>query len=195
MLGLAESKIMFDATVTGGTTAVGMTDNILEFEGTAAILTLPKNPAQSMPTQAEIDGPLHVPPGSDSDIPPVPECIDHDPAVGPTLAPTLTNVASVVFAQSCMFNACHGEAGQAGGLNLQASNLHAELLNHEVAGNIGATLVEPGDPDNSWLYQIMAHCEPDGGTGSHMPLNAPVLLDDRSIALVREWIAGGALND
>jgi hypothetical protein len=195
MLGLAESKIMFDATVTGGTSAVGMTGDIFEYEGTAAILTLPKNPAQSMPTQQEIEGPLHVPPGSDSDIPPIPECIDHDPTVAPTLTPTLTNVAAVVFAQSCMFNACHGTAGQAGGLNLQASNLHAELLGHEVTGNVGATLVEPGDPDNSWLYQIMANCVPDGGSGSHMPLNAPILLDDRSIALVREWIAGGAQND
>jgi hypothetical protein len=195
MLGLAESKIMFDITVTGGTQAVGMTDGIFEFEGTCAMLTVAKNPAQSMPTAAEKDAPLYVPPGSEGDIPPVPDCIDHDPAVAPTVAPTLSNVATVVFAQSCMFNACHGEAGQAAGLNLQATELHAELLGHEVQGNIGATLIEPGDPDNSWLYQMMANCEPDGGTGSHMPLNAPVLLDDRSIALVREWIAGGALDD
>ena len=41
----------------------------------------------------------------------------------------------------------------------------------------------------------MADCEPEGGSGSHMPLNSPVLLDDRSIALVREWIAGGALDN
>jgi hypothetical protein len=58
-------------------------------------------------------------------------------------------------------------------------------------------LVEPGDPDNSWLYQILSECEPMGQNGvvTHMPRNSPVLLDDRSIALVREWIAAGALND
>jgi hypothetical protein len=194
MLGLAESKIMFDATVTGGTQAVGMTEDVIEYEGTCALLTIAKNPAQSMPTQAEKDAPLYVPPGSDGDIPPIPECVDHDPTVSPTLAPTLTDVAAVVFQQSCTFNACHGSAAAAG-LHLQAPDLHAELLGHRVAGNIGATLVEPGDPESSWLYQIMANCEPEGGSGSHMPLNAPVLLDDQSIALVREWIADGALDN
>src|SRR5690606_26568780 len=125
MLGLSESKVLFDATVTGGTTAVGMTDEgAIEYAGTGATRTPAKNPAQSMPTQAEKDAPLYVPPGADGDIPPVPECIDHDPSVGPTLAPTLTNVAGVVFQQSCMFSACHGQAGQAAGLNLQAADLH-----------------------------------------------------------------------
>lgn len=194
MLGLAESKIMFDGTVTGGTAAVGMDGDVIKYEGSCALLTIAKNPAQSMPTQQEKDAPLYVPPGGDSDIPPVPECIDHDPSVGPTLAPTLTNVAAAVFAQSCSFNACHGAAAAAG-LDLTAADLHDELLGHQVAGNPGATLVEPGDPEGSWLYQMIAKCEPEGGTGSHMPLNSPVLLDDRSIALVREWIAGGALDN
>jgi len=35
----------------------------------------------------------------------------------------------------------------------------------------------------------------ESGVVTHMPRNSPVLLDDRSIALVREWIAAGALND
>ncbi len=195
MLGLAESNILFDATVTGGTEAVGMTEGIIEYEGTCALLAIAKNPAQSLPTDAEREAPLYVPPGSDSDIPPVPPCTDHDPTVAPTIEPTLTNVAGVVFQQSCSFNSCHGDSAAVAGLNLQAPNLLAELLEHEVAGNVSATLVEPGDPDSSWLYQIIANCEPEGGTGNHMPLNAPVLLDDRSVALVREWIAAGALDN
>jgi hypothetical protein len=190
MLGLAESKIMFDASVTGGTT-----DGAVEFEAPAAVFAIPKNAAQSPPTQAEKDAPLYVPPSSAGDIPSVPECVDHDPSVSPTLAPTLSNVAAVVFQQSCAFNSCHGHSAQAAGLNLQAPNLHAELLGHQVVGNPGASLVEPGDLENSWLYEILASCEPDGGSGSHMPLNSPVLLDDRSIALVREWIAAGALDN
>lgn len=196
MLGLAESKVMFDATVTGGTVAVGTTeDGALEYEGPCGIFIVPKNPAQGMPTAAEIAGELYVPPSGDDTLPPVPECVDHDPSVAPIIEPTLSNVAGVVFQQSCSFNACHGASAQAAGLNLQAPDLLSELLNHEVIGNAGATLVEPGDPDNSWLYQIMANCQPDGGTGSHMPLNAPVLLNDQTVALVREWIAGGALDD
>ena len=195
MLGLAESKVLFDATVTGGTTAVGTSeDGALEYEGTVAMIIVAKNPAQGPPTQAEIDAELYIPP-SDDMIPPVPPCTDHDPSVAPVLEPTLSNVAAVVFAQSCTFNACHGASAQAAGLNLQAPDLLTELLGHEVIGNAGASLVEPGDLDNSWLYQILASCEPDGGSGQHMPLNAPVLLDDSSIALVREWILAGAPND
>jgi hypothetical protein len=42
----------------------------------------------------------------------------------------------------------------------------------------------------------MSKCEPqtdNGGTATHMPRNAPILLGDEMVALVREWIAGGAL--
>ncbi|PRP97134.1 c-type cytochrome domain-containing protein [Enhygromyxa salina] len=193
MLGLAESKIMFDATVTGGTKAVGTSpDGALDFQGPCGVLPVAKNPAQAEPTDEERAGELYIPPSGDPGLPPVPACIDHDPSVAPAIEPTLSNVQGVVFQQSCSFNACHGDSGQAAGLNLQAPDLLAELLNHEVVGNPGVALVEPGDPENSWLYQIIASCQPDGGTGSHMPLNSPVLLDDRSIALVREWILDGA---
>ena len=196
MLGLAESKVLFDATVTGLTQAVGETpEGVIQFEGPSAMFVLPKNPAQTMPSTSEIEGELYIPPSGDDTVPPIPACTDHDPSVPPVLEPTLTNAAAVVFQQSCTFNACHGDSAQAAGLNLQAPDLHAELLGHQVLGNAGATLVEPGDPASSWLYEIIASCTPEGGSGNHMPLNAPVLLDDRSIALVREWIAAGAAND
>ncbi|NVB42053.1 hypothetical protein G6O69_29785 [Pseudenhygromyxa sp. WMMC2535] len=196
MLGLAESSVMMDITVTGGTQAVGQSeDGVLEFEAPCGMLVIAKNPAQGMPSYTELSGDLYVPSSGDPEIPPVPECVDHDPSVAPTLEPSLSNVAGVVFQQSCTFNACHGSSAQAAGLDLQAPDLHAELFDHEIIGNVGATLVEPGDPESSWLYRILADCEPQGGSGSHMPLNAPVLLDDTSIALVREWIAAGALDD
>jgi hypothetical protein len=196
MPGLAETKVLMDLSVTGGTEAVGVDENgVLEYEGPCGVLAVPKNPALGMPTQAERDGPLIVPESGDQGIPPIPECVDHDPAVAPVLAPTLENVFAAVFQPSCMFNACHGVSGQAAGLNLQAPDLLAELLGHEVLGNPGAALVEPGDPDGSWLYQVLASCEPmnDGGVAqTHMPRNSPVLMNDQTIALVREWIAAGA---
>jgi hypothetical protein len=195
MLGLAESRVLIDITVTGGTEAVGEVDGVLEYEGPCGILMVPKNPAQSPPTADEIDGPLNVPDSGDPGIPPVPECVDHDPSVAPLLEPTLANVFDAVFQGSCTLNACHGISGQAAGLNLQAPDLLTELLDHQVQGDTGMPLVEPGNPDNSWLYQVLSSCAPqDGGNvGSHMPLNAPVLLGDTSVALVREWIAAGAL--
>ncbi len=200
MLGLAESRVLLEVSVTGGTTAVGQTpEGILEFEGPCGILAVPKNPAQSEPSDEERNAPLYVPPTrpEDQDIPAVPDCVDHDPSVQPDIEPTLSNVFGVVFNQSCAFNSCHGGGAAAAGLDLQSSDLHAALLGHETQANPGMALVEPGDPDNSWLYQIVSQCAPEGQSGvvAHMPLNAPVLLDDRSVALVREWIAAGALND
>ena len=200
MLGLAESEVLMDMTVSGGTVATGQTpEGILEFEGNCGVLAVPKNTAQTPPTAAEIAAPLYVPPikPEDQDIPPVPACTDHDPSVAPDIAPTLSNVFGVVFNQSCAFNSCHGGGASAGGLDLHATDLHAELLGHATEANPGMALVEPGDPDNSWLYQILGQCSPMGESGvvTHMPRNSPVLLDDRSIALVREWIAAGALND
>jgi hypothetical protein len=196
MLGLADLPVMFDASVTGGSIAVGTNDEgVLEFEGPCGLLVVAKNPSQAPPTAEEIAADMYVPPSGDDTLPPVPECVDHDPSVAPVLEPTLTNVVAVVFQQSCTFNACHGASSQAAGLNLQAPTLLAELLDHEVLGNVGATLVEPGDLENSWLYQIMAKCEPGGGSGNHMPLNAPVLLGDGSVALVRDWILAGALDN
>lgn len=195
MLGLAESSVMMDVSVTGGTVAVGEQDGVLMFEGPCGMVAVPKNTTQGLPSEAEVQGPLHVPDSGDEGVPPVPECIDHDPSVAPTLEPTLDNVFAAVLQPSCTFNACHGESGQASGLNLQAPDLLTELLNHEVLSSPGASLIEPGDPDNSWLYQVLSSCAPEtsnGGIASHMPLNAPILLDDQTVALVREWIADGA---
>ncbi|WP_106394810.1 hypothetical protein [Enhygromyxa salina] len=196
MLGLAESDILMDITVNGGTVAVGESDGVLEYEGSCDFFGIPKSIEQTLPTQAEREGPFRVPESGDEGVPPVPECVDHDDSVAPEMAPTLDNVAAVVFEASCTFSSCHGTAGQAAGLNLQAPNLLGELLDHEVVGNPGMALVEPGEPGGSWLYQVMARCEPmtgDGYGASHMPRNAPVLLSDEAVALVREWIAGGAM--
>lgn len=195
MLGLAEMDALMDTSVTGGTTAVGQNGDIIEFEGSCGTLALPKNPEQGPPTQAEIDGEMYVPPidPEDADIPPVPECVDADETVAPDLEPTLTNVADTVFKQSCTFNSCHGRATAIAGLDLEATDLHGALVGVESSGVPGSQLVVPGDPDNSRLYQKISMCDP--GAGQHMPLNAPVLLDDGTIALVREWIANGALDN
>ncbi|EDM73595.1 hypothetical protein PPSIR1_12413 [Plesiocystis pacifica SIR-1] len=198
MLALVEADYIPDVSVVGGTEAVGQdADGVIEFEGPCAFLALPKSPDQGPPSVDELLTPLYLPP-SDEGIDPAPDCVDHDPLAEPSLEPSLSNVAAVVFQQSCAFNACHGASAQAAGLNLQAPDLHAELLDHEVLGNPGASLIEPGDPEASWLYELVSSCSPGEAMGlsaSSMPLNAPVLLDDASIALVREWIAAGAPDD
>ena len=59
-------------------------------------------------------------------------------------------------------------------------------------------LVAPGDPEGSWLYRVLSRCEPHNDSGfivPHMPRNAPALLDDGLVAIVRAWIEAGAPAD
>lgn len=196
MLGLAEAEVMMDVTVGSGNQAVGMTDEgVIEFEGPCRTFVLPKNASQSMPTQAEIEGEFYLPPTDpgDADMPPLPECLDVQPDGSAALEPTLTNVASI-FIQSCAFNSCHGSAAKAGNLDLEnRSTLHAQLVGRGSMLLPDVPLVEPGDPQGSFLYQKMAQCSP--AAGASMPLNAPILLADETVAVVREWIAAGAPDD
>lgn len=52
------------------------------------------------------------------------------------------------------------------------------------------SLVDPGNPEGSFLYQKMAECTPSAGLA--MPLNAPVLLASETVAVIQAWIAAGA---
>jgi hypothetical protein len=61
--------------------------------------------------------------------------------------------------------------------NLRDYDLDAQLRPHIARGN----------PDGSVLYEVLSRCEPEGAA-HHMPLNAPVLLDDSLVAMVRAWI-------
>ncbi len=200
MLGLAESDALFDASVSSGTQAVGEQNGVIEYEGYCSVFVIPKHPNQSDPTQEEIDGELYIPPGDPGDegVLPIPECDVPDLEVEPSLAPTLSNVRDAVLIPSCAYNSCHGRAGAIAGLNVESEVLHDELLNHEVQGDPNLPLIEPGNPEESYLYRLISECEPTNSEGEArraMPLNSPVLLDDEAIALVREWIEAGAPND
>jgi hypothetical protein len=195
MLGLADMRVMMSASVDAGTELVGAEDDILLHEGSCSAVAIPKNASQQMPTDDELQGPLYVPPGNpdDVDLDPVKPCID-TPADAEPLAPaTLTSLRETVFAPSCNFSSCHGGKTPAA-VRLDGSDLHAQLLGAS-AGQDGMPLVTPGDPDNSWLYQLVSRCEPrdaDGNLHTHMPFNAPNLLEPRLVAKLRAWIEAGA---
>jgi hypothetical protein len=200
MLGLADSETLIDASVTAGSSAVGTDGEIVNFEGQCGYLVVNKNPAQGPPSQAEIAGDLYLPPvdPNDENIPPVPECEDADPTVTSPIQATLTSVREAVFSPSCAFSGCHGAASQAAGLDLQSEGLAARLSQHVVSANTSMPLVAPGDAEGSWLYQRVSRCAPVddmGMTLPNMPLNAPFLLHDPAIALVRDWIDAGALDN
>jgi hypothetical protein len=196
MMALLETEAKMVGSVSSGDTVVDVKDGIQYRTGDCVTLGGPKSPEQRMPTAEEIAAPLYLPPG-DAGVPPVPECKDADRDVAPETPTTLTSLRETIFAPSCTFSSCHGQGGAAG-LDLLATELHAELLGHELTIDPGMPLVAPGDPERSWLYRILADCDPQlqgGVTVAHMPKGAPTLLDAGLLAKLRAWIEAGAEND
>lgn len=196
MLLLVESDMLLDGSVISGSHFVGTEDDIKHFEGSCFVIGYPRSGSQGPPTPAELAAPLYVPPVDDDDagLPPVPVCHDVDRSAAPLPEPTLATIRQTLFAPACSFSGCHGLAA-AGGLDLTRNDLHDALLGHSVTAKTSLPLVAPGDPDGSWLYRLLAECEPTNDAGAivaHMPRNAPVLLDDAVIATVRAWIDAGA---
>ena len=107
--------------------------------------------------------------------------------------PTLQRVETEVFQKSCNFSSCHTGSSPAEGLNLE-SPTHAKLVNVKAraAGATDLTLVVPGKPDDSYLYQKLTQTMPRAG--ALMPQTGD-MLDAARLALVRDWIAAGAENN
>lgn len=107
--------------------------------------------------------------------------------------PTLKRVETEVFAKSCTFSSCHSASAPAEGLNLE-SPTHAKLVGVKAraTGATDLTLVVPGKPDDSYLYQKLMQTKPR--VGAQMPNNGDPLEAGR-MTLVRDWIAAGAQND
>lgn len=198
MLGLADSRAIMDISVQSGSMVVGEEGDVLLNEGPCGVFAFPKNAAQTDPTAEEREGPLYVPPTDpgDVDLEPTKRCVDADPGV-PAKAPvTLGAIASSIFTPGCVFSSCHDAKSPAAGLDLQtAAGMRDRLVAHKLVTPFAGATVTPGDPAASWLYQVVARCEPVDGEGQvrrHMPYNAPTLLPDGSVALIRSWIADGA---
>ncbi len=199
MLGLADMRVMMNASVDAGSALTGTQDGHPQFTGPCSTIALPKNAAQGMPTDAEKEGELYVPPqtGGDVDLDPVKPCVDADEGAAPIAPPTLSTLRSTLFNPSCTFSSCHGGKTPIY-LPLDGADLHDVLLGDPTLAATDMPLVDPGDPDNSWLYQLVSRCEPRDDSDAphiHMPFNAPTLLDDRTVATLRAWIVAGAPND
>lgn len=199
MMALLEADAKIGATVSSGDAVVDVRDGIQYRTGNCLTLGAAKSPDQGLPTPEEIAGPLYLPPvdPNDAGIPPVPKCRDANRDATPEQPITLTSLRENIFDPSCTFSSCHGQ-GAAAGLDLRAEDLHAELMNHVPTLDPGMPLVAPGDPEGSWLYHMLADCEPtlpSGAVVPHMPKGAPTLLDNRVIAKLRAWIEAGAPND
>ncbi len=88
-----------------------------------------------------------------------------------------------IFIEYC--GECHGGTNEAGEVVTEVS---LNLLEYDrvMAGSEFGTVVEPGDPDGSFLI--------DQIESGDMPQERPKLSDE-NIALIRAWIQAGALNN
>jgi len=202
MLGLADSDILMDAAALTGTNVVdGEVDGIVMNHGPCAGLAIPRNAAQTLPSDEERLAPLYVPPSlpGEDDLPPIPECVDISDNVLGEQPATLTSIRETVFRGSCTFSACHDAVAPQANLDLASDDVYDNLLNHEIVfADTELPLIAPGDPNGSWLMKLISLCEPSDDRGNvvnRMPRNAPTLMAPEVVAKIRDWILAGAQNN
>lgn len=198
MLALAESSMLLSGNVSVTTGFEEGEDGIFRLSGPCDGIGAPINPAQTLPSDEEIEAPLYLPPTlpGDGGLPTAPPCVDTPPALSEPPA-TLASIEEGIFVGSCNYGACHDDQSPAAGLDL-SQNVYENLMNHTVRTRTALPLVAPGDPEGSWLYQILSRCEPtddDGNVVAHMPRNSPYLLPPELVAKVGDWIREGAQDN
>jgi hypothetical protein len=105
--------------------------------------------------------------------------------------PTLTCIQQFVFTPTCAVAGCHLAPGAQQGMDLSAGEAYAHIVGVPSA-EVVLNRVEPGEPDLSYLILKL---EGDPAiVGDRMPLGGPYLAPDQ-IGAIRDWIAGGALDD
>lgn len=86
---------------------------------------------------------------------------------------------------------CH--VGGSGGLSMPDMQTAYDNLVGAASGDVpGMNRVEPGDPENSYMFHKVSGTQGDvGGAGGQMPLGGPAL-SDADIMAIEEWILDGA---
>ncbi len=129
---------------------------------------------------------------SDGDSIPAIPLTPATPAPEPTpppaeiLTPTLASIQALIFDPRCVGH--HGDHATEAGLDLRDGMARANLVNIPSV-QAALDLVEPGDPESSYLvHKIEAR---EGIVGDRMPPGGAALTEDE-IAAIRDWISAGA---
>lgn len=102
---------------------------------------------------------------------------------------TMDQIQATVFAPSCA--GCHSGGNPDGDLDLSDANTsHTAMFNMPSQQQVGATLVIPMNPDNSYLIQKLEGAV--GIAGVRMPPG--VALPQTTINDIRQWISNGAVR-
>ncbi|HUK02524.1 MAG TPA: Ig-like domain-containing protein [Steroidobacteraceae bacterium] len=105
------------------------------------------------------------------------------------LTPDFQSIQDNVFTPIC--TRCHIGASAPEGLQLDEAHSYALLVGIPSVEQGSLLRIKAGDPDNSYLIRKI-----QGGpgiTGGQMPLGGPPLSQD-TIAVIRQWVAEGALQ-
>lgn len=98
-----------------------------------------------------------------------------------------------IFTNTCTGSRCHSGARPAAGLDLTEGQAHGDLVGVPADCPDGRLLVAPGEPEASYLVDKLRGvnlCR-----GSRMPSGGDPPLSEDTIALIEDWICGGARND
>ncbi len=109
---------------------------------------------------------------------------------------TYHDIQDYVFNKSCANSVCHAAPANAANLNLTDGLSYEDLVGrtpqNPVAAAAGMKLVEPGNPENSFLLTKLMNPSPEHG--ARMPFNAGQIHEGK-IGAIRTWIAEGASKD
>lgn len=122
--------------------------------------------------------------------PPDPNPTPPPPPTGGSFGPFFSEIQSNVFTPGCATAGCHAGGAPSAGLNLDAANSYAELIDIPSSQDSAIDRVEPGNPTNSYLIQKL---EGTAATGVQMPPGAP--LPQADIDVIKQWIQDGAMDD
>ena len=116
-------------------------------------------------------------------------CSRYQAQIGAAPSPPF-DVVQQIFDDNC--TTCHSAFAD---LDLSRGASYAHIVGHSVPSveSCGGTLVVPGDPASSYLYQKLTVSHPCAG--SQMPLDEFFMsqpLPDCMTSIVRDWIQAGA---
>ena len=99
---------------------------------------------------------------------------------------TLARLSAEIFTPKCATSACHAGASPSAALSLEADRL-AEMVGAKSHQEEGALLIDPGNPDGSYLIRKVKGT----GSGKQMPIGLDPLSPEE-IQMIVDWVAAGA---
>jgi hypothetical protein len=120
-------------------------------------------------------------------VAPAPDCSDELP-----FRAQLSCIQESVFTPGCALVGCHAAPLAAQGLDLSSGMAHTALVDSP-STETALSLVEPGNPDDSYLIIKLEGLDPRL-VGDRMPQGGP-FLSQAEIDVLRRWILDGALDD